>query len=949
MAPQTRLHEKKQRMNNPEIRLRSAIERIENSLRRHTLRFLPAALFCLSLSLSAFAQGAATVLSTQVIPSTITLRCGEKEYQLFVVRARTTAEAKTTASALGVALVPPDKGTPKVFARYWFLSTDQASAAGGKLQLKRDDDSGNLGKQLAVYDETKFNEKVAGFFQGCENDKVVPAVSQVLTQANLQSSVEEIVTAFRTMEVELKAEAVINDQQNLKKTLTLAAADQVLFAQALRTWLEEQLEKGVLAVTAPTSKPDGIVSSDLSKGTGELEAAKKSLEETGKKVDSLSTLLRIVLGISVTVLLLAGFLIALFYFNPRLQRKTLFHPEDAAEIRRQALDELYRGFRIIGEPTEAQQGLEKILGHAEQRFSKAGSNPTEIASAYRDLEAELKQFSLSLARDKNGGDRTDAGDIVSVRQFISDNFGIKFAKTNMIEGLNDLTEACNENLLLLVGNNSKTPQRILSRLEDTRRHVERMWSKSSSEPCPEGALAILEQDWEFFQNTLQPLKQIDPAGALAYAQESVSLFAYLRQKFLRQSQGPGDLKTTVEKFFNDLEMIKSTYLSTDAQSNPTPENILTNLYGELEKNSTKLVSLNTAISALQQELTSPNGANTDTITQATQMAKYHKTVLELLKDYRPPDDSDNIIKTVQAIQKKVQNAASAVLTVMPKASGMIDVMVSSLATEFNANRGLATKAKALSERAERLQTDLTDSQTQAEESTKLAGALSQYVNLSAEKIIAPAQVRNILERFNAGESTHRQLRLRLSAAIPTLDQVIEVIRDAAREDTLDALRIYDFKAQLQGLLTNMEDFTGDAMWKDCLSSGFSQQWLHNLLRAELLARTYFAEDEVLRRLVDPLAEAGAALRTTLRHLNVRIPFITLLSKPPDKARVAYEVDTSLSKLPEVKRKVQATLRERCNLEDGLNFIVDVRLFPFQSDNAEDFNGHVVLVSPAEWS
>jgi hypothetical protein len=232
----------------------------------------------------------------------------------------------------------------------------------------------------------------------------------------------------------------------------------------------------------------------------------------------------------------------------------------------------------------------------------------------------------------------------------------------------------------------------------------------------------------------------------------------------------------------------------------------------------------------------------------------------------------------------------------------------------------------------------------------LAGALSQYVNLSAEKNLDPQQVWDILGRFNAGESAHRQLRLRLSAAIPALDQAVEDVRKAGRGDALDALRISDFKDQLRGLLTNMEDFTGDAMWKDCLSSGFSQQWLHNLLRAELLAQTYFAEDEaLLARLVDPLTEASRALRATIRHFNVRVPFLILLSKPPDGARVDYEVDPRLSKLPEVKRKVQATLRAQGNVEGGLNFIVDVGLFPFQSESTDDFGGRVVVVSPVEWA
>lgn len=963
MAQQKRPRETTPEVNCAETHLTSAVERGGNGWRRDALRFLPAALFCLTLSLHALAQGAATEVSVQVIPSATTLKCNEHEYKLAAVRAnmpaQPAAEATLRVSALGVALVPTGAGDAKVFARYWFLSKDPAGASAGQWLLKRDNDNGQLGKQLIDFDESSFGDNVTKFLKACKDDKAASAVFQALTQTNPLSSVGEVQTAFHTAGLELDSGALTSEQKNIGQPLNIADAGQVLFAQAMRELLLKQFGKGTSTVEASPSPPvthapdaDGQAAA-----SGELRAITERLEGIGKQAASLSALLSILLGVLVTVLVAAFFLAALFYFRPTLQRKIFFGPEDAAEIRRQALDELYQGLQKISDPVEARNSLTKILDESEKQFGEANEDPTKTVSVYRALQNTLRTFSLSLPADKNGGHPKDETDITSVRQFISDNFSIKFAESDLAQGLTDITAALHENLRPLVGNDPKFPLRVLPQLEVARQHVEAMWSKYSGQPCPEGALTLLRQAWESIQDALQPLNQVSPEHKLARVWECVALFDYLREKFPDQSQGPQDfqgprdLKSKVERFFNDLNTIRSAHLTTDAQSNSTPDDILVSLDDKLQaaqQTLTEFTVLRDALGALRQELPSSNGAQSDPLAQATQMAKNHKEVLALLNDYRPTGDRDNITETARSVQTKIQSAATVVSTLIPGASGTIDVMVSDLAKEFDSKVRTAKKAEEFKERAERLQRELTESKAQAEVSTKLAGALSRYVNLSAEGGLDPEQVRNILQRFSTGERTHRQLRLRLSAATSALDEAIEEVRRASREDALDALRTGDFMDPLRRLLTNMEDFRGDAMWGDCLSSGFSDQWLHNLLRAELLARTYFTEDGALSPLIAPLAEAVAALRVTMRHLNVRVPFISLLSKPPAGARVDYEVDPRLSGLQEVRRKVQATLRSQSKLEDGFNFIVDVGLFPFQSDSAEKFGGRVFAVSPAEW-
>lgn len=948
MAQQTRWHEKRQGVHNPATQVKAAVEHVGNSLRRHALRCLLTALCCLTLSLTALAQGPATEVSIQTIRSDVPVKCNENkdEYSLVVVLAtmpaQPTPEAGAGARALGVALMPRGPGEVKMFARYWFYSA-------GQLLLRRDDDNGELKAKLIDFDKSLLKENVTSFFKGCTTTTEIPAIYQVLDQADprAQFLIEEIADDFRANGLKLKSDEGINVQQNLNKPLTSDDAGQVLFARVMRTSLPEQLKNRT--PTAGASPSPSVVTDP---NTGSRGTTAKELEDTRKSLDSLSTLQRILLGVLVTALVLILVLFALFYFKPTPFRKFFFRPEDAAEIRRQAIDELYMGWRKIGEPTEAQQEVEEILNSFKQRFSDAEQSPAKLKSAYHDLESAIKRFSLSLTIDKKrGANRNNDEELRAVRQFLSNHFGDKFWNMDLVEGLDDLTEELNRNLLPLAGNDSNNSSRTLKRLMTARARVETMWSKYSNAQCPEGALNILGQEWETFQDTLQPLRQIDFQSACAYAQESIALFCYLHQKFDHQSRTPEDFKKRVKKFFRDLDTIQEEHLPDETRSNPTPEDLLTDLDAELSKNKRaveELRNLNLAISELQRELPPSDDAITDPVGRAIKLARSCMTALELLKDYHPSPDSDNIAESVLAIKDEIRRATEAVLEVLPEASGKVNEMVSGLVNEFKSKIKLAGRAEELRAEAERLESALSASQEQAEASTKLAGALSQYVNLSADEQMAPLQVQRVLQQFSAGERAHRQLRLRLSAALPALEQAIEAVRQAGREDALEALRINDFKNQLRGLLTNMEDFHGDAMWNECLSAGFAQQWLHNLLRAELLARTYFEEADSLSLLRDALTETTRALLATMRHFNARVPVISLLGKPPAGARTGYEVDATLSTLPEAKRKVQLMLAQTSS-GDELDFIVDVKLFPFRSENTDDFDGHVVVVSPSEWN
>lgn len=293
-----------------------------------------------------------------------------------------------------------------------------------------------------------------------------------------------------------------------------------------------------------------------------------------------------------------------------------------------------------------------------------------------------------------------------------------------------------------------------------------------------------------------------------------------------------------------------------------------------------------------------------------------------------------------------ESAARTIRTVLPNQHGAINELAAELVNEFKANTDVE-KTKNLENSVSDLQSELSALKRQAEESMELAGELSHYVRLSPNAQLEPKQVYDILRRFKDGESSHRLLRLRLSAAITALNQAVEEVKASGRDDVISELRIDEFKDPLEKLLADLEDYGGDALWKQCLSSGFARRWLHALLRAELLARTYFADHQSLSLLIAPLTEAATAFRETISRLNVCLTPVTLLVDPPPGVPTSAGRENKLSELSEVRKKVLERLEQQERGEDP-TFIVDVESFPYESDSNLE-RGEVIPASSSLWT
>jgi hypothetical protein len=476
---------------------------------------------------------------------------------------------------------------------------------------------------------------------------------------------------------------------------------------------------------------------------------------------------------------------------------------------------------------------------------------------------------------------TDHAENKAIREFISNHFGRKFLDPDVEKNLGNLTSELNQHLLPLAHKDANGSSRTLSRLKSAGKQVQTMWEAYSEKPCPSGALTTLQKDWAALQNTFQPFKQNDFAGVLSHARESVAVFQLFHERFRDQNHKPEEVRQEFDGLLKELEKTYNDFTSPEQRITLSPRYQFADL-------SFKLHSYN--------------------------------------------ETTQSVITTIQKV--------------LPNASGPIDEMTSALVAKLNSNTELVSNAEAIKAANEKLTSELETLKTQAEESTQLAGALSRYVYLSTDTQLDSPQVQAILQTFTAGNYTHRQLRLRLSAALEALDHAVATVTKSGCTNALAALRISDFKDHLAKVLTNIEQYAGEELWKKCLSSGFSEErWLHHLLRAELVARTYFADDDSLALLIAPLSEASTALVATIREFNVHVPLITLLSDPPAGAQVRYEVDSKLKELMGFKQKVHARLEQLKQGEDP-KFIVDVELFPWRSDTIGN-DGEVIAISGSQ--
>jgi hypothetical protein len=231
---------------------------------------------------------------------------------------------------------------------------------------------------------------------------------------------------------------------------------------------------------------------------------------------------------------------------------------------------------------------------------------------------------------------------------------------------------------------------------------------------------------------------------------------------------------------------------------------------------------------------------------------------------------------------------------------------------------------------------------------ELTQALLRYLRF---KPLAEAPSDGAPERLAAvlaeRDAPHCDLRLGLLAALGALDRELQAAGAAGRQDVISALHLERTRRELADLQAGLEGTSRQDLWQRYLQRGFSQDWLHELLRAEALLGVYFRDQEPLAGLRDAVALASATLRQALAQFDARVFAVELLAPAPvlpaGEIEVGYGAPDDLRRIPEVKARVARHLDQP---RDGL--VVDLRTFLWHEGTVARGRCRVIALNPAEW-
>jgi hypothetical protein len=251
--------------------------------------------------------------------------------------------------------------------------------------------------------------------------------------------------------------------------------------------------------------------------------------------------------------------------------------------------------------------------------------------------------------------------------------------------------------------------------------------------------------------------------------------------------------------------------------------------------------------------------------------------------------------------------------------------------------------------------DLVESHEQLEAASvrnrDLCGLFSRYLHFSWTEFTNGDTVQDYVEILERElDSEHRSLRLGLCATAVAWSQIRESFaRRIDGNGLIQGLRLSSVLAGLEELTARLENLASpDELWESGIRSGFSQDWMHDLFRAELVLESFYNRNSAHQDLEDAIGLAAVTLRLAMSRLGKGIESVELLrpfpsQPPPGWARPRFGADQELRTLPEVNRRVRELLET-----DSDNFIVDVESFRLRGDSEHAGECRVVVVNPAEW-
>lgn len=257
------------------------------------------------------------------------------------------------------------------------------------------------------------------------------------------------------------------------------------------------------------------------------------------------------------------------------------------------------------------------------------------------------------------------------------------------------------------------------------------------------------------------------------------------------------------------------------------------------------------------------------------------------------------------------------------------------------NRRLAEAINTLNTERTAHQTKLTEAN---QLSINLAMEISNQLNFNINSIHPSEEIASrLLNLLRKENSWYPLYRIELIASIKEIENVMSLNRDQEQSSLIQVLSISSIKDGLNKFLNDLENFSQpNEIWEKGLYFGFSQNWIHYLLRADLILKTYYKEQPDFKLLQQSISLANSAVQIMLRKHKVIVEEISLLVPPPPN----IEIDDNSFKEFRSLKKIQEIIKHY-KLQNISSFVIDVIAFPY-THGGKQSRGKVIGFNASDW-
>ena len=829
---------------------------------------------------------AATIVSQQVETIKIEqpITCDAKEYQVRLVNAGTTLGTKN-ASALAVVLTPEDASESRVFGVYWIDAKKPTPT-------HRDDTDGTLTKGLWNYGNglSKSKEPIVHVFfstlKCSSSDPQVSGIQKAMATQNLLDTLARSPITLQNVAQQLSDFGVAVDPQKIEQATTgnldlfRNLSNDTEFAKAIRQHVSNLLAAG--------GRHDSVGHKPTAQDEKVMLVAKnKDLEEKIKQLEEEKSAF---LGAA------PGWLVVAFPFMLVLSVAglILIGITTYTFIRRRR-SRANTGPYVVAlsrlrPPTDQPLSLDQIIASARERqqtIEKKYASPDQnkkgkARDASRNRADELAQAYADLQSQLEALPKNEVSskvDSAPLKPLSSADAQTSIAKHEITNKLNDLVTAVNG---------------MKQSVEQVEVNVEQRFEGNR----------VLQDIWNrLYNERSKPYPKQLPDSFTRDVGEVIQLYRLLSEHFGRRGGSVAETMKAAVQVIDELHFVRDNYLATSLEANARIEQIVSNISRSM----------------------------TEQLTEQQKLTKYHpgRTF---------PQTVDAVVSSYEVILRDTDR-------LLPQQTNSIQERVSSLVREYRSLKPKADRAEELEVKSKGLQTQLDAARVELEAGKTLVDEIALQLNFKPDSLNTQDKhrIEATLNRLKTERSSspYLQLRMGLSSALLALEKAVGT--NGSSQDLTDALFLNKVKQALREVLARMEECSGDQLWTDVLYEGFNQQWLHYLIRADLLLRTYYSTYAELGLLRKAVSLACNSILAALHEYHVEIREVELFEKLPPNMDTE-PVYPGLRNLPAVMDKVGHMVQ---NIKAG-DVVVDVTLFPVFVKGVQENRGRVAIANPSAW-